>query len=1032
MKLTLLHLSDVHFRANWPEEVDLVCNRFFEDLDAQPKTNDPKFLIFSGDFVQSGGDPALYESFCLKFDKALTSAGFPKERRISVPGNHDVSRPSIQPIIPLQKGALSNIADERTFNDHVRELSNLMFEKTFSNYKKFEERFSQFNCCTNQLGGNGWEIVPGVGVYCLNTSLCSFGGIDDATGKPISDRGQLMIDTRSLYSWLHDCQAAYKILVMHHPPEWLSPWARAELERVIPSSFHLVFSGHVHESSMTLARRGGGGSVLCVAPALFSRKSDTLGYCFVEVDVATRTSSAQYRQWASNHTFVKGTGLAGCDSGSVQFSLNNGSAFEHLTVLSQIASSTTLELLQAELTEAATNYSSKRCIWVDRDLASYSEANGDTTGPDTFTQESISRNIRNCTIRAPKQYGLSCLGRALAVEHHKHHQREQTLLMFDGSSMPHHIAAIEETITKRCKELQVEIASIGGFIIDNWNDDSGTRRIRKELAKAYPQLPIVLLQNIDDCSRISEVIEADEQVAQEYIYLWALSRNRVRELVVAYLQNTSASLDEDAVTQKIIDDIDALNIHRTPSNCLLMLKLTEHAFDESPVNRTEMIGRVLYILFVKFDKVPRYAIRPDLKDCEYALGFFCEWLMRTSKALFTKKEFSDKVQEYCSKRMLDLDIEVLFSFLATEHIFIRKGIEFEFRFSYWLYYFAAHRMHHDSDFANYILGERRYSVFPEIVEFYAGIDRRRADAVKRLTEDLREMNTAFSTRTGISGEFNPYQHASWSPNAFQVEALRKQVQEGMASSKLPTSVKDAIADQNYDRSRPYRQELAKFINAASFEQMILAMRGAARVLRNSDHVSPEEKTMLLEEVLKCWERICQILAILSPALTEHGRVSFEGIGFYLGKQFETKLNPIARWEELMTCFPANVTNWYQSDLFSKKMGALLTNYLKGHEGRISEILVLLLLVRQKPHGWANEIQRFIVKANKNAFSLNQVYVVLYNEFQVGFSNEATRQDLKRLAAMAIAKHATGSKVPNSKLIERAAHELFDNDKTKGD
>src|SRR5207249_867128 len=110
---------------------------------------------------------------------------------------------------------------------------------------------------------------------------------------------------------------------------------------------------------------------------------------------------------------------------------------------------------------------------------------------------------------------------------------------------------------------------------------------------------------------------------------------RIRELVIAYIEGLDA-LDEDLVTKRITEDIDALNIHRTPLNCFFLLKLAEQAFDDSPVNRTEVIHRVLYLLFYQFDKIPRYATRPDLKDCEYALGYFCEGLVKSGKSTFTK------------------------------------------------------------------------------------------------------------------------------------------------------------------------------------------------------------------------------------------------------------------------------------------------------------------------------------------------------------------------------------------------------------
>jgi hypothetical protein len=372
----------------------------------------------------------------------------------------------------------------------------------------------------------------------------------------------------------------------------------------------------------------------------------------------------------------------------------------------------------------------------------------------------------NQLIRSPKQFGLTCLGRFLALEHYRQSgERRTVLVMLDSVALPHHRQGIVECVSARCEELQIDAKSIAGFILDNWVNDKGTRRLLRELRNEYKPQPVIILAGEDDFAQIASAVQIEDPTELATFYLWALSRTRIRSLASSYVQGMD-SLDDDIVAKKVTDDIDALNIHRTPLNCLLLLKLSEQAFDDSPVNRTEVIGRVLYLLFYQYDKIPRYAVRPDLKDCEFALGYFCETLMRSGRKQFSKNEFYQKIQEYCAKQLLDLDVEVLFSFLVTENIFVRKGIQFEFRFIYWLYFFAAHRMHHDSEFAEFILSERRYSAFPEIIEFYAGIDRRRTDAVVRLAKDLDSMDTDFLRRSGIPAEFLPFIRWNWESFCF--------------------------------------------------------------------------------------------------------------------------------------------------------------------------------------------------------------------------------------------------------------------------
>lgn len=254
--------------------------------------------------------------------------------------------------------------------------------------------------------------------------------------------------------------------------------------------------------------------------------------------------------------------------------------------------------------------------------------------------------------------------------------------------------------------------------------------------------------------------------------------------------------------------------------------------------------------------------------------------------------------------------------------------------------------------------------------------------------------------------------------------------DSLADSTLPAVVKDAIADKGYNRAKPYDQTLTQFIAESSLIQMVQAMKGAARALRNSDHVAPEAKARLLERVIRCWVRVCQILVVMSPVLADKRRAGFEGMNFCLDKSFDGLDTPIKRWKVIISVVVDHVVDWYHQDIFSKKLGALYVNYIREHPGELGELLILLVMAKQRPSGWERELERFIVRENKNSFALNKAYIALRHEFKVGFTSEQTRQQLRHLAAMAIAKHGTGSKHPNSKLIEKAAQKVLDNHEEK--
>jgi hypothetical protein len=85
--------------------------------------------------------------------------------------------------------------------------------------------------------------------------------------------------------------------------------------------------------------------------------------------------------------------------------------------------------------------------------------------------------------------------------------------------------------------------------------------------------------------------------------------------------------------------------------------------------------------------------------------------------------------------------------------------------------------------------------------------------------------------------------------------------------------------------------------------------------------------------------------------------------------------------------------------------------------------VYLIMVRQRPPNWEKEVERFIIREQKNSFYLSKIFDALKWELEYGFSTERNRLELRRLAAISIAKHEIGVKNPNKKLIEKAANAI---------
>ena len=507
----------------------------------------------------------------------------------------------------------------------------------------------------------------------------------------------------------------------------------------------------------------------------------------------------------------------------------------------------------------------------------------------------------------------------------------------------------------------------------------------------------------------------------EIIYLWALDRHDVRRVVCDY-NNEKYIGDENSVVNKIVSDLDVLNMPRTALNCLTILKIYEAEFDDSPVNRTEMIRRVLFLLF-NIDDIPRYKSRPDLKDTEYVLGYFCELMLKSNEYYFTRESFLEELNKFCKDSEIDLDTDVIFDVLFTNNIIVMRGHEFCFKFSYWVFYFAAHRMHHSAEFSKYILSDMNYASYPELIEFYAGIDRRRDDVLNVLIKDMEDIRNVVKEKCGLPDDFNIYDMAQWNPSENNISEMRSELTSGALSSNLPDFVKDQYADKSYDRARPLTQTIHSILEEYSLLRLMKTVHAGSTALRNSDYSDPAIRHQLLDQILCSWDQITKVLLILAPVLTEKGIVTLEGASFVLD-YVDDESSREEKFNDIIQSLPANVVSWYKDDFFSKKMGSLLFKHINKETNKLKIHTLNLLIIHKRPKGWDSYIEKYILNENKNSYYLCDVYSTLRAEYQFSFASSTTLDALAKLIKMSAAKHDLGIKKPGAKTLGKISNDVL--------
>nr|DAI76504.1 MAG TPA: pentapeptide repeat protein [Caudoviricetes sp.] len=316
--INLIHLSDIHYIENVHAEQKKVLSEFILDLKKELKDYDSSktFLIISGDIAKTGSSK-IYDSFQKNvIDEIKKECGISYKNMIFVPGNHDVDREFVETRY-IELESFLTPATESKFNDYLngKSFEDSLLKKKFDNFANF---YTKYICDEENFNITGYstKILDKISVFCLNSALCSFGGFND-----INDAGNekiLNINTRKIQEWLDGIEDENigKILVMHHPIEYLSSWSQSELKKMLKSQKSIiVLTGHTHEQDLDNDNIQQHNIIYCKAPQFFcNNNKEKLGYSIINIDETKSVHSIQYikyREWFNTRkTFDVGSSFA--------------------------------------------------------------------------------------------------------------------------------------------------------------------------------------------------------------------------------------------------------------------------------------------------------------------------------------------------------------------------------------------------------------------------------------------------------------------------------------------------------------------------------------------------------------------------------------------------------------------------------------------------------------------------------------------------------------------------------------------------
>lgn len=993
MKLTLFFLSDIHLSNDKAENQGLVLDAFLKDLKKQKEQiySSEFYVLIGGDLVNDADVEGIYQQFYEKIITPIIATGIKKKNIICVPGNHDAQRSWIRKNIRVYGPVISQPFTEDSFDDYINEEGDNILLQKFLNYSNFMEQKMERN--GSNLVGFPVELNDEWSLYCLNSALTSFAGVKDESFALLQkDDNRLNIDTRRLYDWVSNNRKK-KILLMHHPFGYFSDWATTELKKIIKKDFDLVLTGHTHEQDLLCNNNGADSYVWCMTPQLFTNKKDKLGYSIIELN-SDGAERIIFREWNEHrNAFRPGNSFTEEENGVVEINQQKSTIKDRVTLL-----------FEERLNDSMAIYGDKSLIWLDRYFSLERFDRAFTFKKDKlFSEDNIlNEEPEHIKIVSPGQYGLTSFGWHFLLRLWR--EKNKFGLYIDVAL--YRKGKTEKLFDKQLNTFDKKPQDVKWLVFDNWTvSNNDAKDILKFTMTKYPGIPIILLSPMLEKTLIEKEFITNQDYSFVNLFMAPLQAYQVRKMVEVY--NQKMQIDEnDKVLKRLNADITNFNMHRTPLSCISLLEVFNKSFDDNPVNRTAMIQRLLSIIFDN-ETVPNYKSLPDVKDCEFVLGYICEHIIRTEHYYFTDEEFYDAANDFCTNQKITLDIRYLFDILLRNQILCQyESHLFGFRFSFWVYYFAAMRMAKSEEFASFILEKENYAHYPEVIEFYTGSDRTRNDAARIILEDIKNITRKVEEKVGIPADINPFLRLKINKlqDEEQIERIVQQLDDNLQKSKLPDKIKDALVDRDYNPSRPFHQEVYKVMNNYSVIYLQEMIAIASKTMRNSDYIKPVLKDELFDAIMNAWLNTIKVIYLMAPALAQQGVAGYDGFSLQLADSFDKEGVTIQeKLIKIIACIPLNILNWYKDNIYTAKLSQLVYSKINNSSGAVIKHILIGMIINEQPEGWYEVVSNYLSNVDRNSYYFGNAIEMLLSKWQ--FDSTMTEKDAAQTKNLILASYA---------------------------
>jgi hypothetical protein len=288
-----------------------------------------------------------------------------------------------------------------------------------------------------------------------------------------------------------------------------------------------------------------------------------------------------------------------------------------------------------------------------------------------------------------------------------------------------------------------------------------------------------------------------------------------------------------------------------------------------------------------------------------------------------------------------------------------------------------------------------------------------------MCEDLKRATESVKMKVGWPENLNLFDFLKCQQSEIQKEKIIQNLESGVKTSNVPSTLKDSFEDETYDPSRPFDQSVRKFFEDYSVNYMMQSIHIASKTFRNSDYVDRQSKDKLLNAILESWKVAVQILWTIAKPLSLHGIISYDDTTFELiddTKEENDTLND--KLIRIIVTIPRNIMIHFKNDMYSDKNGKTIIQVFERETDKIKKYLLACVIVMERPLGWSNCISQYIAQVGQNSYylgNLKDIMLFIYNFYEIDPKDFSA---LKTLIKRAAIKLETGNNNPMPRDLQR--------------